>query len=63
MRSDGGEADGDGVTSRYVLEGELQVAAEGREVRATEGTWLQVPAGVPHTVGGSARYVEVRTPA
>ena len=63
VRSDGGEADGDGVTSRYVLEGELQVSAEGREVRATEGTWLQVPAGVSHTVGGSARYVEVRTPA
>ena len=61
--SDGGESDGGGVTSRYVLEGELVVTAGGDEIRASEGTWLQVPAGVPHTVGGSARYVEVRTPA
>ena len=63
VRSGGGEAGHDGVTSRYVLDGELHVTAEGREIRAAEGTWLQVPAGVPHAVGGSARYVEVRTPA
>ena len=56
------EATGDGVASRYVLEGELVVTADGREVRAGEGTWLQVPAGVPHAVSGSARYLEVHTP-
>ena len=62
VRSGGGEAVGDGVASRYVLEGELVVTVEGREIRATEGTWLQVPAGVPHTVGGSARHLAVSTP-
>ena len=46
-----------------MLEGELVVTVEGREIRATEGTWLQVPAGVPHRVAGTARYLEVRTPA
>jgi quercetin dioxygenase-like cupin family protein len=61
VRSDGGETGGGGVTSRYVLAGELLLTAGDDEIRATEGTWLQVPAGVPHTVGGSARYVEVRT--
>jgi quercetin dioxygenase-like cupin family protein len=59
---DGAESQGDGVASRYVLEGELVVTVDGREVRATEGTWLQVPAGVPHAVSGSAQYLEVHTP-
>jgi quercetin dioxygenase-like cupin family protein len=59
---DGAESQGDGVASRYVLEGELVVTVDAREVRATEGTWLQVPAGVPHAVSGSAQYLEVHTP-
>jgi quercetin dioxygenase-like cupin family protein len=63
VRSDGGDGDADRVASRYVLEGELVVTAGDGEVRATEGTWVQVPAGAPHTVGGEARYVDVRTPA
>jgi quercetin dioxygenase-like cupin family protein len=61
VRSEGAEAGGDGVASRYVLEGELIVTVEGREVRAAKGTWLQVAAGVPHTVSGSARYLDVST--
>jgi mannose-6-phosphate isomerase-like protein (cupin superfamily) len=63
VHRDGGESDGDGDASRYVLEGELVVTVGDGEVRATEGTWVQVPAGVPHTISGDARYVEVRTPA
>jgi quercetin dioxygenase-like cupin family protein len=62
--------DGDGglhvhrehVESLYVLEGELVLTAGGREIRAGEGTWLQVPAGVEHAVSGSARYLDVHTP-
>jgi quercetin dioxygenase-like cupin family protein len=50
------------VESLYVLEGELVVTVDGREVRAAEGTWLQVPAGVVHAVSGSARYLDVHTP-
>jgi quercetin dioxygenase-like cupin family protein len=63
-RSEGAEAHvhGEHVESLYVLEGELVVVADGREARATEGTWLQLPAGVEHAVSGDARYLEVHTP-
>jgi quercetin dioxygenase-like cupin family protein len=47
------------VESLYVLEGELIVD----DARAAPGTWLQIPAGVPHSVSGSARYVEIHTPS
>ena len=47
------------VQSLYVLEGELVV----NEIRATEGTWLQIPAGLAHAVSGSARYLDVHTPS
>jgi quercetin dioxygenase-like cupin family protein len=51
------------IESLYVLEGELVLTADGREMRASEGTWLEVPAGLEHAVAGDARYLEVRTPA
>jgi quercetin dioxygenase-like cupin family protein len=62
VRTSGTDGPGDDVASFYVLEGELLVTVDGREVQATEGTWLQVPAGLPHAVAGSARYLDVRTP-
>jgi quercetin dioxygenase-like cupin family protein len=46
-----------------VLEGELVLTAGGREVRASEGTWLQLPAGLEHAVAGAARYLEIHAPA
>jgi hypothetical protein len=48
----------DHVESLYVLEGELVV----NETRAGGGTWVQIPAGLPHAVSGSARYLHVHTP-
>jgi mannose-6-phosphate isomerase-like protein (cupin superfamily) len=55
------------VESFYVLEGELAITAGGRELRAVEGTWVQVPAGLPHTVtvtsGRPVRFLDVHTPS
>jgi quercetin dioxygenase-like cupin family protein len=51
--------------SLYVLEGELELVAGGRELRVGPGAWAQVPAGVPHTVTCSApaRFLDVHTPS
>ena len=55
---------GEHVESLFVLEGELGLTVGDREVGAAAGTWVQVPAGVPHSVApGPARYLEVHTPA
>ncbi len=55
------------VESYYVLEGELTFTAEGRELRATAGAWVQVPPGTPHTFAltGSdeVRFLNVHTPS
>jgi quercetin dioxygenase-like cupin family protein len=54
------------VESFYVLEGALTFTAGGRELRAEAGTWVQVPAGVPHTfavTSGPARFLDVHTPS
>jgi quercetin dioxygenase-like cupin family protein len=51
------------IESIYVLGGELVLTADGQDVQAAEGTWLQLPAGLEHAVGGDARYLEVHTPA
>ena len=55
------------VESFYVLEGELVFTAGGEELRATAGSWVQVPPNVPHTFApdGSepARYLNVHTPS
>jgi quercetin dioxygenase-like cupin family protein len=55
------------VESFYVLAGELAFTAGGEELRASAGSWVQVPPNVPHTFApaGSepARYVNVHTPS
>jgi mannose-6-phosphate isomerase-like protein (cupin superfamily) len=55
------------VESFYVLEGEMTFTAGDRELRAEAGSWVQVPAGVPHTfaIAGSrpARLLDVHTPS
>jgi mannose-6-phosphate isomerase-like protein (cupin superfamily) len=55
------------VESFYILEGELALTAGDREVSAEPGTWLQVPAGTPHTFaisgGGPARFLNLHTPS
>jgi quercetin dioxygenase-like cupin family protein len=55
------------VESFYVIAGELAFTAGGEELRATAGSWVQVPPNVPHTFApaGSdpARYVNVHTPS
>jgi quercetin dioxygenase-like cupin family protein len=54
------------VESVYVLEGELTFTLDGRELTATAGTWLQIPAGVAHayacTGNDEARFLELHTP-
>ena len=53
--------------SFYVLEGELTFTAGGREFGAKAGSWVQVPAGVPHTVSFPAdepvRFLDLHTPS
>ena len=44
---------GERVESLYVLEGGRLLTAADRDVRAAAGSWLQIPAGVPHRVSGS----------
>ena len=55
------------VESFYVLEGELTLRAGGRDFRAAAGSWVQVPAGLPHTLAasgnGTARYLNLHTPS
>jgi quercetin dioxygenase-like cupin family protein len=51
--------------SFYVLEGEIAFTVADRELRAAAGSWLQVPAGVPHSysVSEPARFLDVHTPS
>ena len=53
--------------SFYVLAGELEFTAGGEELRATAGSWVQVPPNVPHTFAptGSeeARFLNVHAPS
>jgi len=55
------------VESLYVVDGELTVTAGGRELRAEVGSWVQVPAAVPHTIALAAnqtvRFLELHTPS
>ena len=55
------------VESFYVLEGELIFTAGSREVRATAGSWVQVPPGVPHTFAPASsrptRFLDLHTPS
>jgi quercetin dioxygenase-like cupin family protein len=55
------------VESFYVLAGELSFTVGGQELRATAGSWVQVPANVPHTFApaGSeeARFLNIHAPS
>ena len=55
------------VQSLYVLEGELTLTIGERELSAPAGSWLQLPAAVPHSVAAAGteplRYLDLRTPA
>jgi quercetin dioxygenase-like cupin family protein len=55
------------VESFYVLEGEVTFTAAGQELRATAGTWVQVPPNVLHTFTctGSevVRFLDIHTPS
>jgi quercetin dioxygenase-like cupin family protein len=51
------------VESLYALEGELTVTAGGHELRAETGSWVQVPAGVPHALNGTGRLLDLHSPS
>jgi mannose-6-phosphate isomerase-like protein (cupin superfamily) len=55
------------VESFYVIAGEMAFTAAGRELHATAGTWVQVPAGVPHTFAPTGsdevRFLDIHTPS
>jgi mannose-6-phosphate isomerase-like protein (cupin superfamily) len=55
------------VESFYVLSGEMTFTADGRELEATAGTWVQIPPGTPHTFALSgpdeARFLNIHTPS
>ncbi|MCP9487046.1 MAG: cupin domain-containing protein [Gaiellaceae bacterium MAG52_C11] len=51
----------------YVLAGELTFTTGGRELRATPGSWVQIPPGVLHTfavtVAEAARFLDIHAPS
>jgi mannose-6-phosphate isomerase-like protein (cupin superfamily) len=53
--------------SFYVLEGELTFTVDDRELRATAGTWVQVPPDTAHTFAftgdESVRFLNIHTPS
>ena len=55
------------LESVFVLEGELALTVGDRELRAEAGSWLQVPAGVPHTIASAgaepARFLNLHAPS
>ncbi len=55
------------VESFFVLAGELTFTAGDHEARATAGTWVQVPPGVPHTFAPAGtdevRFLDLHTPS
>ena len=54
------------VESVYVLAGEMTLTLDGRELRATAGSWAQIPAGAAHactcTGDEEVRFLELHTP-
>jgi mannose-6-phosphate isomerase-like protein (cupin superfamily) len=52
------------VESLYVLEGDVTVTIGDRELRATAGSWVQIPAGSPHAITSAdgSRALEVHAP-
>jgi mannose-6-phosphate isomerase-like protein (cupin superfamily) len=55
------------VESFYILAGALTFAFGDREEKAVAGTWVQVPAGTPHTFACTGqeevRFLEIHTPS
>jgi quercetin dioxygenase-like cupin family protein len=53
------------VESFWVLEGEIAVEADGQQLRAQAGSWVQVPPGVAHTVSfpAAARFLDIHSPS
>ena len=51
------------IESFYVLDGELTLTVGGRELRAETGSWVQVPPGMPHTLTGTARFLDLHSPS
>jgi quercetin dioxygenase-like cupin family protein len=55
------------IESFYVMAGELTFTVGGRVLRALAGSWVQVPAGVPHlfefTGSEPARFLNFHTPS
>jgi quercetin dioxygenase-like cupin family protein len=51
--------------SIYVLEGELEITAAGEPVRAHAGTWVDLPAGLPHGASfhAPARFLSIHAPS
>jgi quercetin dioxygenase-like cupin family protein len=53
--------------SFYVIEGELTFTANGSEVRASAGSWVQVPPGTAHSFAPTgptdARFLDIHTPS
>jgi mannose-6-phosphate isomerase-like protein (cupin superfamily) len=49
------------VLAYYVLEGELAIAAGGRELCAPAGAWVDVPPGAEHAVSSTGRYIDLRS--
>jgi mannose-6-phosphate isomerase-like protein (cupin superfamily) len=53
------------VESLYVLEGELAVTVDGRELRARAGSWVRIEPGVAHALAFAepSRVLHVHTPS
>ena len=55
------------VESFYVLEGEMTIRADDRELHAEPGSWIQIPPHVPHTFafdrGAPVRFLDLHTPS
>jgi quercetin dioxygenase-like cupin family protein len=60
----GGPVSHDRLESLFVLDGELELRAGDGPVNAPAGTWVQFPAGLPHSVSAAAdgaRYLALRS--
>jgi mannose-6-phosphate isomerase-like protein (cupin superfamily) len=56
----------DAAESFYVLEGEYEMHIDGRDFRCPAGSFVYIPANMPHTfrsVGGASRKLNLYTPA
>jgi threonine dehydrogenase-like Zn-dependent dehydrogenase len=50
-------------TDLHVLDGELSLTIDDRDLRAGSGTWVQIPAGVPSRVAcDGASFLDIHTP-